>query len=237
MRINGVEISGGGGGSAGSSGTSGFAGTSGTSGIDGTSGTSGVDGSNGSSGTSGISGSSGTSGISGSSGTSGVDGSNGSSGTSGISGSNGTSGVDGSNGSSGTSGISGSNGTSGVSPTALGSFGITIDGGGSVITTGVKGYITIPYSGTITGWNIFGNTTGSIVIDVWRTDYATALPTVANSIAGTSKPTMVSVDKNQDNTISGWSNTAVSVGDVVGFNVDSASILTRVNLSIKITKS
>jgi hypothetical protein len=176
-------------------------------------------------------GSAGSSGSSGSSGTSGVNGSSGSSGTSGVNGSSGSSGT------SGVNGSSGSSGTSGVSPTALGSFGITIDGAGSVITTGVKGYITIPYSGTITGWNILGNTTGSIVIDVWRTDYATALPTVANSIAGTSKPTMVSVDKNQDNTISGWSNTAVSAGDVVGFNVDSASTLTRVNLSIKITKS
>src|SRR3990172_11151870 len=33
-----------------------------------------------------------------------------------------------------------------------GVFGITIDGQGGVISTGLKGKITIPYSGTITGW-------------------------------------------------------------------------------------
>lgn len=194
MKINGITISGGGGGS-------------------------------------GTSGSSGTSGISGSSGTSGVNGFNGTSGTSGINGSSGTSGVNGGTGSSGTSG------TSGVSPSAYGSFGITIDGNGSVITTGTKGYVEIPYSGTITGWTLVGNDTGSIVIDVWKTSYAGAPPVVGNSIAGTSKPTMSSVKKNQDLTISGWGNTSVSAGDIVGFNVDSVSTLTRVNLSIKITKS
>lgn len=170
-------------------------------------------------------------GVSISGGGSGTSGSSGSSGTSGISGSSGSSGT------SGTSGINGSSGTSGVSATALGSFGITIDGGGSVITTGIKGYITIPYSGTITGWNILGDATGSIVIDVWKTSFAGAPPTVADSITGTSKPTMSSVVKNEDNTISGWSNTSITAGDVVGFNVDSVSTLTRVNLSIKITKS
>lgn len=164
-------------------------------------------------------------------------GSSGSSGSSGINGTSGSSGSSGSSGVSGSSGSSGSSGTSGSSPTALGSFGITIDAGSSVITTGIKGYVEIPYSGTITGWTIVGNDTGSIVIDVWKTSYAGAPPTVANSIAGTSKPTMSSVKKNQDLTISGWSSTSVSAGDIIGFNVDSVSTLSRVNLSIKITKS
>lgn len=117
-----------------------------------------------------------------------------------------------------------------------GSFGITIDGGGSAITTGVKGYITIPYDCTITGWDILADVSGSIVVDVWKDTYANFPPTVADTIAGSEKPTLSSQVKNQDNSLSTWT-TSVSSGDIIGFNVDSASTLTRVNLTIKVLKT
>jgi hypothetical protein len=116
-----------------------------------------------------------------------------------------------------------------------GSFGLTIDGGGSAITTGVKGYITIPYNGTITGWDIFADTTGSIVVDVWKDTYANFPPTVADTIAGSEKPTLSSAVKNQDTNLTSWT-TSVTAGDIVAFNVDSAATVTRVNLIIYITK-
>ena len=119
---------------------------------------------------------------------------------------------------------------------ALGSFGITIDGGGSAITTGVKGYVQVPYSGTITGWTLLADVSGSIVIDVWKDIYANFPPLVGDSIAGSEKPTLSSQQINEDNTLSTWT-TSVSAGDIIAFNVDSASTLTRVNLAINITKS
>ncbi len=123
-----------------------------------------------------------------------------------------------------------------IATQSLGSFGITIDGSGSAITTGNKGYVTIPYSGTITGWDILADQSGSIVIDVWKDTYANFPPTVADSIAGTEKPTLSSQQKNQDNTLTSWT-TSVNAGDIIAFNVDSASTVTKVNLTIKITKS
>lgn len=157
----------------------------------------------------------------------------------GVSGSSGTSGSSGINGTSGTSGIngtSGSSGTSGISPSANGSFGITIDGAGSVITTGLKGYIQVPYSGTITGWTLLADQSGSIVIDVWKDTVANFPPTIADTIAGSEKPTLSSQQINEDNALSTWT-TSVSAGDIMAFNVDSASTITRATLSIKITKS
>lgn len=121
-------------------------------------------------------------------------------------------------------------------PGSTGSFGITIDGGGSAITTGVKGYITIPYAGTITGWDIFADTSGSIVVDVWKDTYANFPPTVADTIAGTEKPTLSSATKNQDTNLTTWT-TSVTANDVIAFNVDSVSTVTRVNLIIYINKS
>jgi hypothetical protein len=126
-------------------------------------------------------------------------------------------------------------GITGIPNFNLGSFGITIDGGGSVITTGVKGYVQIPYDGTITGWTILADQSGSIVVDVWKDTFANYPPLVADSIAGSEKPTLSSVIKNQDLALSTWT-TSVTAGDIIAFNVDSASTVTRVNLSINITK-
>lgn len=114
-----------------------------------------------------------------------------------------------------------------------GSFGITIDGAGSVITVGNKGYATIPYAGTITGWTMIANQSGNCAIDVWKA--AGTIPTGANTIAGTEKPTLSSQQLASDTSLTTWT-TSVAAGDVFAFYVDSATTITRVNLSIYITK-
>lgn len=112
------------------------------------------------------------------------------------------------------------------------SFGITIDGGGSAITTGIKGDITIPFAGTISAWYLTADVAGSIVIDVWKDTFANFPPTVLDTIAGSEKPTLSGVNKNSDTNLTTWT-TSVASGDVVRFNVDSAATVTRVNLTIK----
>mgnify|MGYP001617186754 CR=1 FL=1 len=116
------------------------------------------------------------------------------------------------------------------SPISIGSFGITIDGGGSVIATGSKGYIQIPFGMTITEWDLFADVSGSIVIDLKKSTYA-GFPTTS-SIAGSDKPTLSSAQKNTSTLLTGWSLSILS-GDVIEFNVDSASTVTRVTLIIK----
>jgi hypothetical protein len=112
-----------------------------------------------------------------------------------------------------------------------GCFGITIDGGGSVITTGLKGYIQIPYNCTITGWIVLPDQNSSIVVDVWKQSLSNFPPTASDSIAGTEKPTVVSADYAQDLALSTWT-TAVTAGDIIAFNVDSASVVTRATIQI-----
>ena len=159
-------------------------------------------------------------------------GSAGSSGTSQV-GSSGSSGISGATGSSGSSGTPGSSGSSGSSYPS-GNFGISISGSGGVITTGSKGYITIPYSCTITGWTIIGDQSGSIVVDVKRSTYS-GFPTTA-SIAGTNLPTLSSVQKNTDSSLVGWGNTSISANDVIEFVVNSATTVTTVQVIINVTK-
>lgn len=109
---------------------------------------------------------------------------------------------------------------------------VTFDGAGSVLTAGLRAEVEIPYSGTVSSWNIFGSPTGSCVIDVLSsTDYST-YPTF-NSIAGTEKPTLSSQGKNQDTNLTSFS-TSLTSGNILRFNVDSASTVTKVYLNLKI---
>lgn len=113
---------------------------------------------------------------------------------------------------------------------------IIIDGGGSAITTGVKADLLIPYNCTVLGWDILGDASGSIVVDVWKDTYANFPPTVADTITGTEKPTLSSAVKNQDTALSSWT-TALTRNDILRFNVDSASTVTRVTLSLRIKRT
>jgi len=121
-----------------------------------------------------------------------------------------------------------------------GSFGIVIDGGGNAITTGLKGECVLPFDCTITGWTITETSdtpiAGSIVVDVWKDTYANHPATVADTIAGSEKPTLSSATKNQDLTLTTWT-TAGTAGDVVSFKVDSATSVKRVTVTIHVTKS
>ena len=114
---------------------------------------------------------------------------------------------------------------------------LIIDGGGATITTGVKAYIPIiGFTGTITAWRILADASGSIVVDVWKDTYANFPPVVADTIAGTEKPTLSSAQKNEDTALSTWT-TALADGEVLGFNVDSATTVQRVTLILKIQET
>lgn len=113
---------------------------------------------------------------------------------------------------------------------------IIIDGGGSAITTGIKADLVVPYNCTVIGWDILGDASGSIVVDIWKDTYANFPPTVADTITGTEKPTLSSVAKNQDVALSSWT-TTLTRNDILRFNVDSATTVTRVTLSLRIKRN
>jgi len=135
----------------------------------------------------------------------------------------------------GATGAAGTSGSSGTSGTQSGCLGITIDGGGSVITTGLKGYLLVPYDCEIDCWGVIADQSGSIVVDVWKAAQPT-IPTVANTITGTEKPTLSSSQIAVDVNLTSWA-TSLLFGDILAFNVDSASTLTRATIQIKTIKS
>jgi hypothetical protein len=118
----------------------------------------------------------------------------------------------------------------------LSPVGITIDGGGSVITTGVKGYYRCPYAGTIKSVTLLADQPGDCVIDIWKDIYANAPPTNADSITASALPTLSGAQKSEDITLTGW-DTQINAGDVLAYNVVSAVTITRVTLQLEIQRS
>jgi hypothetical protein len=111
----------------------------------------------------------------------------------------------------------------------------TIDGNGSAIGTGVKADFPIGFACVINSMTLVADQTGSIVIDIWKAPLTSFPPTVSNSITASDPPTLASATHVQDNGLSGWT-TQINAGDVLRFNVNSASTVTRVALALQITK-
>jgi hypothetical protein len=120
--------------------------------------------------------------------------------------------------------------------TNIASINFIIDGGGAEITTGVKGYLEIPFACTITRATALADQSGSIVVDIWKDTYANYPPTDADSITSVTPVTISTATKSQDSTLSSWT-TSIAAGDVLGYNVDSITTCQRVTVALRVTKS
>jgi len=111
-----------------------------------------------------------------------------------------------------------------------------IDGGGAVITTGIKGALEIPFACTINRVTLLADQSGSIVVDIWKQAYANYPPEDAQSITASAPPTITTAEKSQDSTLTDWT-TAIAAGDCLRFNVDSITTIEQVTISLKVTKT
>ncbi len=111
----------------------------------------------------------------------------------------------------------------------------SVDGGGSVISTGVKRYsCRSPYAGNITGWEIAGGETGIVTFDIWKTDYST-VPQVGNSIVGSDYPksTGLQFTSSTDTSLSGWDR-AFNSGDIFAIVINNdLENFTQIDFCIK----
>lgn len=118
---------------------------------------------------------------------------------------------------------------------------LTLGNGVDEIVVGTTAYSSpVSFAGTITEWRIVEASdppvASSIVIDVWKDVTANYPPTVADTIAGTEKPTLSSAKVNSDTALSSWT-TSVAVGDIFGFYVDSCSGAKKIILQITVEKT
>lgn len=104
------------------------------------------------------------------------------------------------------------------------------------VTTGHKVDLELPFAGLIREVRLLADATVNVVLDLWKSSYASFPPTVADSICGGSKPTLAAAVKYQNTTLSGWT-TAFNEGDIIRVNVDSASVATRLLLGLRLERA
>lgn len=117
-----------------------------------------------------------------------------------------------------------------------------LDDGGVPVQVGNKGYLQLPFAGTYTAVTLLGNTTGSISIDLWQCTYAAfdggvTTPSAANSIVGGNYPAITSGTKYTLTNLSSWTVTSFNATDILAFYVRSASVFTRMTISLKCTRT
>lgn len=110
-----------------------------------------------------------------------------------------------------------------------GLLGYVIDGGGTTVSTGVKGQIDIPVPMTVTGWVLTADQSGSAVVGINAGSYA-SFPSLSN-INGSDPPTLASVQKNENLAATAWSGT-LAAGTQLQFSVTSATTVQRLNVNL-----
>lgn len=110
-----------------------------------------------------------------------------------------------------------------------------INGGGSVLPTGVAGTgLYFPFGATINGAVLLADQSGSVVIDVWVAPYSSYPPSDANSIVASDPPTITTAQKSKDTTLTGWTK-VIPADSVMWFNVDSVTAIEFLTIALSIT--
>ncbi len=104
----------------------------------------------------------------------------------------------------------------------------------SILSTYTSVSLSVPYSCTVTEWDVFSANTGNFIADIKKSTYAGYPPTI--SIAGSDKPTLASQSKNTSTALTGWTTTLTS-GDVLKFGIDSVTVSGTVTVQLKLNKT
>lgn len=130
---------------------------------------------------------------------------------------------------------------SALTPTALtDNIEFVIDGGGSTIATGMKGYIEVPWDCTLTRATLLADQTGSVVVNIYKCSYSefdagATHPVVGDKITDTTPPSISSGVKSQDTVLAGWGKVLIA-GDILAYNIDSVTSIQRVTVSLKVAR-
>lgn len=118
----------------------------------------------------------------------------------------------------------------------IASITFVIDGGGSVLSTGVAGDLEIPFNCTIERVTLLADQMGDVEIDLFVDTFANYPPVVGDSIVATAPPTITTDDNSQDTTLTGWI-TALASGSTIRYNVNSVTTITRVTIALLVRKT
>jgi hypothetical protein len=114
-----------------------------------------------------------------------------------------------------------------------------IDGGSATLVTGIRPVVRLPRNCTVTAARAYADQNGSIQIDVLRTthsdyDMPSTHPVAGDSIIGAGTDiTISSADKYEDTSLD-WDDVTLQAGDLIAFNVISATTIRKVTISLEL---
>ncbi len=115
-------------------------------------------------------------------------------------------------------------------------IGISLDGQGGVLSTGITQYSVISSPSRLVGWDLVASTTGSVVFDIWKITSGNTLPTVVNSIVGANNPQINPGPYSGSTNLGGWSGTTLNTGDIIVYNINNVSGITKATLTLRLLK-
>jgi hypothetical protein len=110
-----------------------------------------------------------------------------------------------------------------------------MDGGGSDLATGISGDLIVDFDCRIVAAVLMADQEGDLVVDIWRADLGNYPPVVDNSITALTPPELDGAEVSIDVVLEDWM-TALSAGDVLRFNIDSCTTITRATLALRAVK-
>lgn len=123
-----------------------------------------------------------------------------------------------------------------------GSIVYVIDGGGTVITAGIKGFIEVPFSGSLEEIRLFADPIdpagAEISIDILKDNYDGYPPDDTWNRMGNPVAITSGMNKSEDD-LSSWpvADRLFAAGDIFAFDVNSCSVITRVTISMTVDRN
>lgn len=116
-----------------------------------------------------------------------------------------------------------------------------INGNGFAVTTGMKGYFTVPYNCIITGAYIQVDTSSTTTIDLWKCTYAQfdaggTHPVDGDSITSADQLKSIASTKGYNTSLTGWT-TTLTRGDILAINVDANNNATKIFISLSVQRT
>jgi hypothetical protein len=109
-----------------------------------------------------------------------------------------------------------------------------IDGGGSILTAGVGGYLYVPFACTLTAVTLLADQVGSVNVDVDLAPFSGFPPTSSNTIFPSDNRTLSNQQSKHDLASGTDWVTAFPAGSTLGFAISAISAITRLTIALTV---
>ncbi len=115
-----------------------------------------------------------------------------------------------------------------TTPAPLSKRGVSysIDGGGSALTTGIKGTFGVPVACTVANWRLEGDQSGSATVDVLSAAFGVA-PAYVSMVGAGTKPTVSAAVASALTVPAGWTTTAIAANTTIQVNLTPGATFLR----------